>query len=224
MLAAIGVLVAAAAANGTALGAQPAVHAPPMLSPSSANSVARACRRAEPYADTLVVGATLAEATSAESILERCAKSASGDAAKAVALALGAADFSQGWLENDTTLMTRAAEATSALRAAVPASDEQIRGWAIVPDSYDRQSGHAYFNDFDCRGSVDVNAAYINLAARLGEAWIRQARTERKFTGCMPPPLGSPRYGDIGSNATPYVDPSTVQTPDAVLTRPPGPP
>ena len=224
MLAAIGVLVAAAAASGTAVAAQPAVHAPPMLSPSSVNSIARACHRAEPYADTLVVGATLAEAMSAEPILERCAKSASGDAAKAVALGLAAADFSQGWLQNDTTLMARAAEATSALRDAVPASDEQIRRWVVVPDFYDRQSGHAYFDDFDCRGSVDVNAAYVNLAARLGQAWIRQARTERKFTSCLPPPLGNPRYGDIGSNATPYVDPSTVQTPDAVLTRPPGPP
>jgi len=179
-------------------------HAPPLLSPSSAQHVIAACPDAAKYADALVGGISLSDANAAVPVLTRCASIAGSADEKSIALALAAVEFSQGLLESNQVLIRRAADATASLRQDVAATDAQIHTWVLVPDVYDPRSGKAYFDDFQCIGSVDLNAAYIYVAASSAHPWIRDPRTPRAQTACAKKPTlisnQNLQFGGIGGN------------------------
>lgn len=198
-----------------------APQAPPMLSPAAANAVATACPSASAYADALVAGATLEQATAGRTLFGQCAKNAASADEPALTVAVAAADLSAGLLSKQSVLIARAGAETNALRRNVLASDAQIRTWVVIPDTYDPRSRIAYFDDFDCAGDVGLDAAYINLAARSGTAWIREQRTARQATGCAAALPSASAFQSIGR--TPFTSPPITRptaAPDEQLQRP----
>lgn len=197
-------------------------HAPPLLSPSSAQQVIAGCPAAAKYADALVSGISLADANAALPVLSRCKSIAASADEKSIALALAAVELSQGLLGSNPELIARAADATAPMRHDVAATDAQIHTWVLVPDMYDPRSGKAYFDDFQCIGSVDLNAAYVYVAASSAHPWIRDARTPRTQTACAAKhPLITNqnfRYDGIGGNPFQPPAPSRPQpAPDEQL-------
>jgi hypothetical protein len=205
--------------------------APPLLSPSSAQMVATACPEAAKYADALVNGISLADANAAAPVLTRCAKTVASADEASVAFGLAAVELAQGVLASNPALIARAANATASLRRDVSATDAQIRTWVLIPDMFDPRSGKAYFDDFHCRGSVYLNAAYIYVAARSAQPWIREPRTPRAQTACAGKPvagINSPYGTNINIGGNPLAGPPQPQRPPAgidenVPGRPPGP-
>lgn len=205
----LGSLLIAAFPAGMAVAGE--AHAPPLLSPSSAQQVATACPDAAKYADALVNGISLADANAAAPVLTRCASIVASSDQKSISLALAAVELSQGLLAANPALIARAANATAALRQNVAATDAQIHTWVLVPDVFDARSGRAYFDDFQCIGSVDLNAAYVYVAARSAHPWIRDPRTPRTQTACagnLRPGTGL-QFSGIGPN--PFVSPPQPQ-------------
>jgi hypothetical protein len=196
-------------------------QAPPTLTPFAARYVASGCPEAKPYADALVRGITLAEAKAATPVLTRCATAVrlfelrwKNDSA---AFGLAAVQLSEGLLERDPALLKRAADATRRMRDFTPASDSQIRSWDVIPDTfYARYREAVVFDDPVCAGNLAVNAAYINLAARSGTAWIRTPRDVPAADKAGRCPINPPPLPAVSGfpGGVPY------QNPD----RPPAPP
>lgn len=199
-------------------------QAPPVLTPFAAGYVARGCPDAKPYADALVRGITLAEAKVAAPVLARCAnairlfelqwKNTRG------AFGLAAVELSEGLLEHDPALLKRAADATRALRDASLTRDSEIRSWDKIPDWFYAQDRKAIvFDNPLCLGDIAVNAAYMNLVARSGTAWIRTPRV-------IPPPDKAPRCPVSPVNPPPllpqaYGLPAGIPSPPTDLPLPP---
>jgi hypothetical protein len=158
-------------------------HAPPMLTPGVAAAVAAGCPGTRPYAEALVRGITDADAAVAAPKFAACAKPVrlfenqwKNDAAN---VALGAVELSRGLLQHDAGLLRRAADATEELRSKAHVTDAVVRTWPVIPDFVDIRTGVVYA---DCLGgSIAINAAYVNVAARAGTAWVA---TPRDTKGC----------------------------------------
>jgi hypothetical protein len=154
-------------------------QAPPLLTPTIADSVSAACPGTAPYASALVRGITSGEAAAAEPKFAACAKQIrlvenqwKNDAAD---VALGAVELARGLLNHDPAMLQRAADATAALRAVARGSDADVRAWPTIPDFVDGHTGD-YVVDGCGSGSAALNAAYINVAARTGVAWVLTPR------------------------------------------------
>lgn len=169
--------------------------APPVLTPAVAARVAAACPGTAPYAAALVRGATEAELVAAAPVLETCRAAVrfphlqwKNDAA---ALGLAAVELSRGLLDRDPAQFQRAVFATNALRAESTASDAQIRAWSAIPDYVNPADGHVFVaaDGVFCGDDGALNAAYINVAARAGAAWVETPRTsvttlEQRASAC----------------------------------------
>jgi hypothetical protein len=160
-------------------------HAPPTLTPLAARALSAACPGTSAYADALVRGAAAAEAAAAAPLFDSCAAAAHRDFDRrretAANVGVGAAYLSRGLLGHDAAMLRRAIDATASLRSGVPATDETIRQWPIIPDEYDVLR-HQVVIRLDCNAGVAPNAAYINVAARQGSAWIA---TPRESEPCL---------------------------------------
>jgi hypothetical protein len=149
-------------------------QAPPTLTPLVARDVAYACPGTERYAEALVRGITEREAASAAPLFDACAAGAKRDYGDyrrhAASTAVGAAYLSLGLLRHDPALLRRAIDATAEQRRDVTtASDQDIRRWPVIPDEYDARR--------DCpSGTEAIDAAYINVAAHAGTAWVTAPR------------------------------------------------
>lgn len=102
-------------------------------------------------------------------------------------------------------MLRHAIDATARLRSDLPASDEIIRRWPIIPDEYDVRR-HEVVIRIDCGSGVGANAAYINVAAHQGSAWVT---TPREPEPCMMYSAAR-RFGVGGGFATdrsPYTSP-----------------
>ena len=187
-----GSLLIAATSSGTARADE--AQAPPMLTPQTAADVAAACPEAQTFAHALVRGITLAQAAAATLPLSRCAgatrlpqfqwKNANAG------LALAAVELSQGVLTRDPANFKRAAAATRYMRDQSAATDSEIRGWDQLPDAFDllHRQEIVYSGDA-CAGDIYENAAYLNLAAQSGKAWIVTPRVIP--SGCIGGPAAS---------------------------------
>lgn len=160
-------------------------QAPPTLTPAVAQQVAAACPEAARYADALVRGITARDAVAATPLLEACATRVRSREARwkndVAQLALAAAELSRGLLSHDPALLRAAADATRELRERSAASNEAVRTWTVIPDYYDAQHQEPVVLDSSspCTASGADNAAYINVAARSGTAWITAQRPVR---------------------------------------------
>jgi hypothetical protein len=214
------VLLAAAIAPSSAMAE---AHAPPALAPSVAQLVAAACPGTGRYADALVRGISKAEADAAAPALARCAAQIRLPEFRwktnAAELGRAAVALSQGLLDHDAAQLRRAADATRDLSRNSRAPDAEVRTWTVIPDFYDVARGEAVVVDAprSCADATVANAAYINLAARTGTAWIdtpRSAAVPAWFAACRyaaasgPP---SPYDGSYRAGAIPY-DTSSYRT------------
>ncbi|HTD36128.1 MAG TPA: hypothetical protein VK669_01345 [Candidatus Limnocylindrales bacterium] len=167
-------------------------QAPPTLTPIVAHDVGDACPGTARYAEALVRGIGRADAVAARPLFAACAAKTrlpgflwKTDAAN---VALGAVDLSLGVLDRDAAAMRRAAGETSDLRSRSVSTDEQVRGWTIIPDYAFRNETRtfAYLPATPANAQLArrpftddfaaENAAYINVAARTGTAWITTPR------------------------------------------------
>jgi hypothetical protein len=188
----LSILGAVVLAAGSPLSVQASdAQAPPTPTPLVARDVATACPGTSGYADALARGATAEEASAAAPLFDACARSAHRDfyplRESAANVAVGAAYLSRGVLNHDPAMLRRAIDATAALRAYVRANDETIRRWPIIPDEYDARSQEVVIRT-DCAHSWGANAAYINVAAHQGSAWITTPR-EALPQACAVPPI-----------------------------------
>ena len=171
-------------------------QAPPMLTPSAAADIVLACPEVQSSINALVSGVTLAQATATIPLLARCAAAPRLPSVRwknaYATLGLAAAELSRAILTHDTALFKRVADVTSMARTASPASDDQVRAWNVIPDAFDDRTHQAVYATDSCGGDIVQNAAYLNVAARSGTAWIATPRTVPH--GCVaqvPPPAGS---------------------------------
>jgi hypothetical protein len=194
------------AAASPAIAGRPEAQAPPMLSPAVARDVADACPGTAAAAAALVRGITSREAAAAEPAFAKCA---ARDLSRgflwkrdAATVALAATQLSRGLLDHDAGLLHRAADATAELRSRSLATDDQIRAWPVIPDSFDVKRNEIVAYDYIPRiwdnanrerspyyvGSIIPDAAYINVASRSGDAWIRTPRTatRNQYGGRVP--------------------------------------
>jgi hypothetical protein len=210
--------VLAAATPVLAAASEP--QAPPMLTPAVARDASDACPGTGKYAAALVRGITLVDAGAAERAFAACAQidRLPGFRWKTTAatVALAAVDLSRGLLDRDATLISRAADATAELRHQSAATDEQVRAWTVIPDEFDMARGGpialAYLplianNASTPRSSYLFgpwieDAAYINVAARTGSAWIATPRTFTSSSYDVAPaiPTASPVRRSIRPN------------------------
>jgi hypothetical protein len=155
-------------------------HAPPTLTPLVAVAVNAACPGAERYTIGLTRGISDAEAAAATRFFTACQRATRRDLLvwknEVASVALGAADLSRGVLDHDPSALKQAVDATADLRSRSGASDDAIRGWKIIPDEFDVRRHAAVFRT-DCYPATWVtDAAYINIAAHAGTAWISEPR------------------------------------------------
>jgi hypothetical protein len=234
-LALLGALAVMAATPATAR-AQ-GEYAPPMLTPAVARTVAEACPGTKQYADALVRGMNAAEAAAANAPFSRCANATrlfelqwKNDYGR---IALAATQLSQGLLAHDPALVKRAADATQAWRNATPATDAEVRSWDAIPDAYYAATHVAVIQDDPppCYGFIVPNAAYINVAARTGTAWIRTERAAQppgtKCRGGQPRESDPFAYQGAGpglGGSVPVIQPRPTPGPDEVLRSFPNPP
>jgi hypothetical protein len=189
----LGAAILAAAIPALAAASEP--HAPPMLTPAVARDASDACPSTETYAAALVRGITRDEAAAAAPAFASCAAldRLPGFRWKTTAatVALAAIDLSRGLMNHDPALLSRAADATAELRDQTAATDEQVRSWDFIPDQYDKVHQRPVMIEYldlipnnaatprasALFGPWIADAAYINLAARTGDAWIQIPRT-----------------------------------------------
>lgn len=179
LMAVFGSLLIAAVPAGIAH-AQDA-QAPPMLTPEVAADVAVACPAAQTFANALVRGVTLAQASAALPVLTDCANAIRLPELRwknsVAAVGLAAAQLSAGILSHDSALLKSAAAATRYLREQSAASDTDVLAWDQIPDAFDVGSRRGVvFAGQSCSGEIFENAAYLNVAASSGRAWIAKPR------------------------------------------------
>jgi hypothetical protein len=181
----LGAAVLSVATQMPALGAGP--QAPPTLTPLVAHFIAAACPGTSVYVDALVRGATGEEAAASARLFDACAAAAHRARGyypfrETVAnVGVGAAYLAHGLLNHDPATLQHAIDATARLRSDLPATDDTIRHWPIIPDEYDVLR-HEVVIRTDCEGGVGANAAYINVAARQGSAWVTTPREAEPCT------------------------------------------
>lgn len=195
-------------------------HAPPVLTPPLARQLVVACPGTAHYADALARGSGEADAAAAASKFENCAgaaRRARTEARRQIAsTAAGAAYLSLGLLRHDTAMFQRAVDATAELRSLLPLSDDQIRRWTAIPDAVDLTRRKLLIAT-DCGiGDPTPTAAYINVAAHDGSAWIAVARPSPE--GC--PALPATAY-DGPEKPVPMTVPrgTTVKRPDPAINQ-----
>lgn len=186
-------LLVAITAMGLSLGttAFADLAASPMLTPLAARDVSDACPGTDASAAALVRGATLDEALIARKAFAPCASQTrlpgyewKTESAK---LALAGADLTIGLATNDSGALQRAIDETNDLRSLSLATDEQVRSWRVIPDFFDnltkRPESYGYVaaapgdslkgrRPFVRDQIIVTSAAYVNVAARTGQAWI----------------------------------------------------
>ena len=221
------VLTAAVLAAGCpALAAAAAEKGPPLLTPVASRDLADACPGSRRFAQGLLTGITAGDAAAAIPLLEACAAQVRlpGFRWKSDVATLGvaAAELTRGLLTNDQTLLRRAASSSADLRAHSFATDEQVREWTEIPDGFSTRDG-SYVDDYfplaQSNASTErpqfafgpwiQDAAYVHVAANLGNAWIHTPRTILGYTYGTPNTGGSP----YPRNPTPYymrTDPQRV--------------
>jgi hypothetical protein len=174
---------------GTTAAAEP--QAIPMLTPLAARDVVDACPGTERFAAVLVRGATAAEASDARTAFAACAAQPRLPGfewkTEAANLALAGSELTVGLATNDAGAIRRAVDATNDLRALSLATDDQIREWRVIPDTFNSVSrrpitqGYMTYHvgdsltprrPFTTDQIIVTDAAYVNLAARRSEAWI----------------------------------------------------
>ena len=206
-----------------ASGAEP--QAPPTLTPINARDAAAACPGTARYADALVQGIGRADAHAARPLFAACAaqKRLPGYLWKtdAANLALGAIDLSLGILERDQAALRRAADETADMRSRSLATDEQVRAWTFIPDYVlPNTRTPATVPYVKASASIEVssrrpfadglsaeNAAYVNVAARTGTAWITTPRVVENITT-----LGTGNPGDLPHGNAPAAAQSNAQS------------
>ena len=181
-------LSAVAATASSAWAEEP--HAPPVLTPPLARQLVVACPGTARFADALARGSGEADAVVAASAFENCAgmaRRARTDARRQIAsTAAGAAYLTLGVLRHDAAMFQRAADATAELRNLLPLSDDQVRRWTAIPDAVDLTHRKLLIATACGIGDPTLAAAYINVAAHDGSAWIAVARPP--LDGCPPIP------------------------------------
>ncbi|HTD35733.1 MAG TPA: hypothetical protein VK665_18940 [Candidatus Elarobacter sp.] len=191
-------------------------HAPPLLTPLIARQLAVACPGTARYADALATGSGAADAAAAARLFENCAGDGRRQRAEArrmiASAAAGAAHLAVAVLRHDPVELQRSIDATAELRADVPLSDDQIRRWSAIPDAIDMERRKLLIANDCAIGDPAVTAAYINVAARRGTAWISVARP--LLTGC--PPLAATAY-DLPDKAHPMTLPRSSGTGRVIL-------
>jgi hypothetical protein len=177
---------------GTAAAAES--QAIPMLTPLAARDVIDACPGTELFAAALIRGATVAEARDARTAFAACAAQPRLPGfewkTEAAHLALAGSELTVGLATNDAAAIQRAVDATKDLRTLSLATDDQIREWRVIPDTFNSVSrrpitaGYMTYRvgdsliprkPFTTDQIMVTNAAYVNLAARRSEAWIHTA-------------------------------------------------
>jgi len=170
--------VAASAAGET--------HAPPTLSPNVARDVAYVCPGTAPYAEALVRGISEPQAAAAAPVFDACAaglRHAGIDRTRQTAsTAVGATYLSLGLLRHDPALLRRSIDATDELRRNYIVPDEDIRRWPIIPDEFDQRHDRLIVSTVCDGAGLSEDAAYINVAAHRGVAWITAAREPVRCT------------------------------------------
>jgi hypothetical protein len=217
------VLAAAALAVVPLAGAAAEAHAPPTLSPIVAHNVADACPGTDAYARALVQGIARADAVAARPLFAACAAESrlpefrwKTDVAN---VALGAVDLSLGVIDRDAAALQRANAETRDLRSLSPARDDEVREWTFIPDYLLPGPLHgpmtfAYLPVTPANAQIArrpnsddataENAAYVNVAARAGTAWITEPRRVGGTSFQAPPFRNDPTAKAPRSNtATP---------------------
>ncbi|MDB5071516.1 MAG: hypothetical protein JWM87_2627 [Candidatus Eremiobacteraeota bacterium] len=188
------VLAAAVLAAGCpALSVAAAEKGPPLLTPVASRDLGDACPGSERYAQGLLKGLTADEADAAVPLLGACAAQVRLPGFKwktdVATLGFAAAQLTRGLLNHDQTLLRRAASLTSDMRSRSFARDDQVRAWTEIPDGFS-PNADMYFNDYYPLATNNASgerpefgfgpwiqdAAYIHVAANLGDAWIRTPR------------------------------------------------
>jgi hypothetical protein len=188
------VLAAAVLATGCpALSAAAGEKGPPLLTPVAARDLGDACPGAERYAKGLLTGLTADAAAAAVPLFDACAGQVRLPGFKwktdVATLGLAAAQLTRGLLNHDQMLLSRAARLTSDLRSRSFARDDQVRAWTEIPDGFS-PNADMYFNDYYPLATNNASgerpefgfgpwiqdAAYIHVAANLGDAWIHTPR------------------------------------------------
>ncbi len=183
-----------AVALGTTATAGP--EATPMLTPLAARDVVDACPGTERFAAALIRGATAAEARDARVAFADCAAQPRLPGfewkTEAAHLALAGSELTVGLATNDAGAIRRAVDATNDLRALSLATDDQIREWRVIPDTFNSVSrrpitlGYMTYRvgdsltarrPFTTDQIIVTSAAYVNLAARRTDAWIHTIST-----------------------------------------------
>jgi hypothetical protein len=198
-----GVISLLAAGIGAALAplavlAAPLAAGPPMLTPIAARDIAAACPGTSAFAYELVRGISGPDAAAAEPAFNACASTARLPGyhwkTEAANLALAAVLLTRGLIDHDAALTRRAAALTDDLRSRSIATDDDVRRWNAIPDRFDRKRSELVLlgfvptrpdNSLLARPQYGErpwteNAAYINVAAQMDDAWIR---TPRVLTG-----------------------------------------
>jgi hypothetical protein len=169
-------------------------QAPPVLTPPLARQLGVACPGTARYAEALAAGSGEADAVAAASQFENCAGAArrarTEPRRQIASTAAGGAYLALGLLHHDAAMLQRAVDATAELRAFLPLSDEQIRRWTIIPDAVDLTRRKLLIATECGIGDPALTAAYINVAAREGSAWIAVTRPSQ--ASC--PPLPTTAY------------------------------
>jgi hypothetical protein len=187
-------LVFSLAVSAVAATASPAraedPHAPPVLTPPLARQLVVACPGTARYADALARGSGEADAAAAASQFENCAgaaRRARTEARRQIAsTAAGAAYLTLGLLRHDAAMLQRAVDATAELRALLPLSDDQVRRWTAIPDAVDLKRRKLLIATECAIGDPTLAAAYVNVAARDGSAWIAVARPSPEGCPALP--------------------------------------
>jgi hypothetical protein len=210
-------------------------HAPPTLTPLVARDVAGVCPGTARYALALTWGITERDAAAAAPLFDACAASLRhgvSDLRRQIAsTAVGATYLSLGLLRHDPALLRRSIDATAEVRNSYLVSDEDIRRWPVIPDEYDVRHREAIVRTDCSDGGLGPDAAYINVAAHAGSAWVTAPRdpvscppsrldtylASRRFSGPEARGFGSP---DRSARPSPAIEPD-LANPGSGLGQPP---
>jgi hypothetical protein len=155
-------------------------YAPPTLTPLVALAANAACPGAERYTIGLTRGISEPAAAAATRFFLACQAATRRDTVswknEVASVALGAADLSRGLLDHDPSALKQAVDATAELRARTAATDDTIRGWVTIPDEFDAFKRVGVIRTDCYAGTWVTDAAYINVAAHAGKAWISEPR------------------------------------------------